>query len=214
MREQCTKQVFVGVTHGRTGHVHHGDVLALPFADGAFDVVWCSRVLHHVRRPVDAAPELLRVTRAGGTLAIREGGVRPRMLPFDIGIGEPGLEDRMEAVWARWFAAMQRDTLGGLPHPHGWTRLLREAGAANVRARTFITDALPPFSAEAERWLAKQLRRALDWDRGPYGPFLDDADRATLTTISDPTSPHYALRRDDLHVVLGDSVYAGRRPPR
>ncbi|KAK4240080.1 methyltransferase [Achaetomium macrosporum] len=53
------------------------DVHALPFADGAFDVVHAHQVLCHLASPVDAIREMLRVTRpGGGLLALRESDMR------------------------------------------------------------------------------------------------------------------------------------------
>jgi SAM-dependent methyltransferase len=42
----------------------------LPFADGSWDVVYCSNVLEHVATPRLLADELLRVVRPGGTLVL------------------------------------------------------------------------------------------------------------------------------------------------
>lgn len=47
-----------------------GDATALPFAYGAFDIVGCLRLLHHVRRPELVVSELCRVTRPGGRLLV------------------------------------------------------------------------------------------------------------------------------------------------
>lgn len=56
-----------------------GDVTALPFGFGAFDVSGCVGVLHHVRRPELAVSELTRVTRPGGLVLVvdRLGDVDP-----------------------------------------------------------------------------------------------------------------------------------------
>ena len=43
-----------------------GDVYALPFADGAFDVVSCRFALHHLQQPAKALAEMIRVCRGGG----------------------------------------------------------------------------------------------------------------------------------------------------
>lgn len=54
--------------HGRTplpGTVI-GDGQALPFRDGAFDLVYSSNVAEHVPRPWDMGDEMLRVCRPGG----------------------------------------------------------------------------------------------------------------------------------------------------
>ncbi|HUR74991.1 MAG TPA: methyltransferase domain-containing protein [Sporichthya sp.] len=49
-----------------------GDVHALPFADGEFDVVHAHQVLQHVADPVQALREMRRVTRPGGIVAARD----------------------------------------------------------------------------------------------------------------------------------------------
>jgi len=47
-----------------------GDVVALPFGYGEFDLSGCLRVLHHVRRPELVVSELARVTRPGGIVLV------------------------------------------------------------------------------------------------------------------------------------------------
>lgn len=63
-----------------------GDVTALPFGYGTFDLAGCLRVFHHVRRPELVVAELARVTRPGGTILITDqlGHVDPtRSLELD-----------------------------------------------------------------------------------------------------------------------------------
>jgi SAM-dependent methyltransferase len=47
-----------------------GDVTAMPFARGEFDVVGALMLLHHVARPEVAMAELVRVTRLGGMVFV------------------------------------------------------------------------------------------------------------------------------------------------
>jgi SAM-dependent methyltransferase len=49
-----------------------GELTALPFDWGEFDIVGCLRVLHHVRRPELVVAELARVTRPGGRILIAD----------------------------------------------------------------------------------------------------------------------------------------------
>ena len=49
---------------------HKGRLEALPFADGAFDVVTCAWVLETVPHPEAALCELCRVVRRGGAVCI------------------------------------------------------------------------------------------------------------------------------------------------
>lgn len=48
------------------------DVYALPFAEGAFDVVHAHQVLQHLPEPAAALREMARVTRHGGVVAVRD----------------------------------------------------------------------------------------------------------------------------------------------
>jgi malonyl-CoA O-methyltransferase len=48
------------------------DIRALPFADAAFDIVWCRLVIGHVRELDVAYAELGRVCRAGGTVIVTD----------------------------------------------------------------------------------------------------------------------------------------------
>jgi SAM-dependent methyltransferase len=49
---------------------HEGSALALPFADGEFDLSVTSRTIHHVPHPEVAVAEMTRVTRIGGHLLV------------------------------------------------------------------------------------------------------------------------------------------------
>lgn len=49
-----------------------GDVMRLPFHDGAFDVVASTSSLHYWVAPVDALREIKRVTRPGGQLVLTD----------------------------------------------------------------------------------------------------------------------------------------------
>ncbi len=49
-----------------------GDVRALPFAPGSFDVVWCRLVIGHVQELERAYAELSRVCRDGGDVIVTD----------------------------------------------------------------------------------------------------------------------------------------------
>ncbi len=49
---------------------HRGDVYALPFADGAFDIVSCRFAFHHLQAPARALAEMVRVARLGGRIVL------------------------------------------------------------------------------------------------------------------------------------------------
>ena len=49
-----------------------GDVHALDYADGTFDVVHAHQVLQHLQDPVRALREMRRVTKPNGIVAVRD----------------------------------------------------------------------------------------------------------------------------------------------
>ena len=47
-----------------------GNVYALPFGDGAFDIVTCRFAFHHLEHPARAFAEMVRVCRSGGSIVL------------------------------------------------------------------------------------------------------------------------------------------------
>lgn len=87
-----------------------GELAALPFADSAFDLVVCCRVLHHLRDPHQlerAASELLRVARLGVACSFWDSASWPqlrRRLGLKRDEGPAGRVARPRAELARAFA--------------------------------------------------------------------------------------------------------------
>ncbi len=179
----------------------------LPFPDGTFDLVWCSRVIHHMPDMVAAVREIRRVLKPGTRFAMREDGFLMGLLPFDIGLGEPGLDERINAVRAWDFAQVRPSIADSVHYPFGWTQLLRDAGFANVTARSFIFEALPPFGDELSNFVLRHWRQPLE--EAETRAWLSPEDREVLEKLVDPQSEYYLLRRNDLHFVKVSTVYLG-----
>jgi ubiquinone/menaquinone biosynthesis C-methylase UbiE len=69
-----------------------GDAMALPFEDGAFDVVHAHQVLQHLQDPVGALREMARVCRPGGIVAAKDGDF-PAMAWYP---ESPGLDEWLD----------------------------------------------------------------------------------------------------------------------
>ena len=177
---------------------------ALPVEPGSADLVWVSGVVHHVPDQQAAIGTLAGLLRPGGRLALVEGGLPVRCLPFDIGLGAVGLESRLDEARSRWFADM-RDELGGPPLPYGWPEALRRAGLVDVRARSFVAEASPPLDDFGRQVAERHLRSALT----ELGDRLGPDDRDTIARLIDPDDAAYIGRRDDLIVTAVRTLNVG-----
>jgi SAM-dependent methyltransferase len=120
-----------------------GDLYALPYDDGAFDVVHAHQVLQHLADPVAALQEMARVCRPGGLLAARDG---------DYG-AMTWFPDRPELhTWLSLYRRVARAN-GGEPdagrHLVGWAR------AAGCREVTASASAWCFATLEDRQWWAQ-----------------------------------------------------------
>jgi SAM-dependent methyltransferase len=188
------------------GHVRWlaAAVDALPVQAGSVDLVWASGVVHHLADQQAAIGTLAALLRPGGRLALVEGGLPLRCLPFDIGLGQVGLEARLDEARSRWFADM-RGELRGPPLPYGWPEALKRAGLVEVRSRSFLAEVPPPLDDFGRQVAERHLSSALS----ELGDRLGPDDRDTISRLLDPDDPAYIGRRDDLMVTAVRTVNVG-----
>lgn len=67
----------------------HGDLCALPFADGVFDTVICFHVLEHVPNDRAAVAELVRVTEPDGRVIVVVPRDESRAATFEVPDADP-----------------------------------------------------------------------------------------------------------------------------
>jgi SAM-dependent methyltransferase len=171
------------------------------------DLVWASRVVHHLPDQQAAIDRLTRVLAPGGWLALSEGGLPTRCLPWDLGIGDPGLGDRLTAARDAWFVGMRADMPGVRSLPVGWNKALEAAGLAEVSSFSYVIDHPAPASEAVRQsvvdWLA--------WMAGVGEVRLSDTDRETIARLVDPDDDAYAGARDDVFILGASTVYLGRK---
>jgi hypothetical protein len=97
---------------------------------------------------------------------------------------------------------------GAVPSPHGWPRVLRDAGLAEVRTRSFLFEAGPPLEPAQAAFVRRHLEDSLEH----VGDLLDEPDRLALERLCDPDDPACAEQRDDVFVLTAESVHFGVRP--
>jgi SAM-dependent methyltransferase len=169
---------------------------------GVVDLVWTSMTLHHLADPGRALREIFARLRPGGLLAVAELTSSLRFLPDDIGIGRPGLQTRVGAVFDETHAA-------ALPHLDAdWGGFIAQAGFTNVAERAFGIELTAPLPPAAGRFVQGSLRRAREQLDGA----LDAGDLTTLDALISDDGPHSVLHRPDLAIRGVRTLWAGRRP--
>jgi SAM-dependent methyltransferase len=191
--------------------------LTLPVADLAAvlgadaDLIWASAVVHHAGDQQGAVDALAGLLAPGGRLALAEGGLAARHLPWDVGVGDPGLELRLDAAQDRWFAAMRSELPGSVRMPYGWPVALRRAGLTDVTTRTGLIER-PPSLTPGD--LARITDRLRHWvDRLREHNLLSVADLDAWSRLLDPDSADWLGSRDDVYDLTARTVHVGTRPP-
>ncbi|EMD22214.1 class I SAM-dependent methyltransferase [Amycolatopsis azurea] len=188
----------------------HADVAddGLPAKLPPADLVWASRVVHHLPDQQAAIDTLARLARPGGLVAISEGGLDFNCLPWDLGIGRPGLEERLLAARGEWFAEMRTGISGSVSMPYGWNIALQRAGLTDVDSFGVLIhhpapgpDLLREFVIERVTWLTEVA-----------GDLLSSEDRETAAALLDPASPAFLGARQDLFLQGAKTIHCGRRP--
>ncbi|OEJ93576.1 class I SAM-dependent methyltransferase [Streptomyces thermolilacinus] len=174
---------------------------------GEADLIWAGESVHHIGDQRAALEGLARRLRPGGLLALVEGGLPPRHLPRDIGVGRPGLEARIEAAQAGWFGEMRAALPGAREETEDWAALLASAGLVPAGTRTFLLDIPAPAPAAVREHVVTVFTRIRDG----VAERLPDEDRATLDRLLDPDDPAGLHHRPDLYLLVARTVHTARR---
>lgn len=172
------------------------------------DLVWASRVVHHLPDQQAAIDELARVLAPGGWLALGEGGLATRCLPWDLGIGDPGLGNRLTAARDDWFVGMRADMPGVRSLPVGWNKALEAAGLTEVFSFSYVID----HPAPAPETVRLSVVDWIAWLADVGEDRLTATDRDTVARLLDPADEAYAGARDDVFILGASTVYLGRKP--
>ena len=171
------------------------------------DLLWASRSLHHLGDQRAGLAAFAERLAPGGTLAIMEGGLPSRFLPRDFGIGRPGLEARIDAIEAEWFAQMRGDLPGAVTETENWPALMESVGLKHTGTRSFLLDLPAPAPDRVRAYVATWLTRVRDI----YGEALGAEDRAALDRLVDPQDEASVHRRADVFVLAAHTVYTAVR---
>ena len=170
------------------------------------DLVWASGVVHHLPDQQQAVDGLARLLLPGGVLAIAEGGLDTRSLPWDLGVGTPGLEGRLNAARDLWFRELRETMPGAVRMPYGWSVALVNAGLGDISAFTYVVDHPAPTSDSVRHEALDRLA----WFQSIVADRLDANDVETLNALLDPAHEHYLGARRDVFLLSAHTVHRGR----
>ncbi|WP_018684115.1 class I SAM-dependent methyltransferase [Actinokineospora enzanensis] len=171
----------------------------------AADLVWASRIVHHLPDQLAGLAGLARLLRPGGQLALSEGGLHTHCLPWDLGIGEPGLQDRLVAARNAWFADMRAAIDGAVRLPIGWNRALTDVGLRDVTAFSYLVDLPAPATEQVRESVADWLA----WLAAVGADRLPESDRDILERLLTRDGPDWVAARDDVFVLNASTVHLG-----
>lgn len=169
------------------------------------DVIWASMSLHHIGDETNALGVLRELLERSGLLVVTEFGEPMRFLPDDLGVGQPGLGDRLSRAESDWFAAMRAGLAGSVPSAD-LVSMLSSAGFDVVGSRLALERFDPPLSDAARHVTARHVRRA----REQFSEVLDDDDLRTLDVLSDPDDPRSVVRRADAFLATSRQIMVAR----
>ncbi|MDQ0377124.1 class I SAM-dependent methyltransferase [Amycolatopsis thermophila] len=174
----------------------------------AADLVWAASMVHHLPDQQAGIAGLVSGLKPRGTLALVEGSPPTYCLPWDLGIGEPGLERRLLAARERWFGQMRAGMPGSVRMPYGWNVALAKAGLERVGSFSRLVD----FPAPPDDTVRNYVMEHIAWLGSAGEELITQEDREVLHRLLDPADPACLARRDDLYVLGVQTVHFGSKP--
>lgn len=174
---------------------------------GTADLVWASNSLHHIGDQRAALAAFAGVLAPGGLIALAEGGLPARHLPWNAGVGRPGLEARIDAAHAEWFGEMRAALPDSKEEVDDWSALLTAAGLTPSGTRSFLSDVPAPLPDTVRAQVVAYYER----QRDGLAERLADDDRAALDRLLDPADPLSLHRRPDVFLLGARTVHTARK---
>lgn len=173
---------------------------------GTADVAWVSMALHHVGDEAAALSGIRSLLAPNGLLILLEHAGQGRVVPPTVDLGRPGVWERLDDDWARWFAGMR----AGLPDAKvsaDYPAMIDGAGL-EVLVDELLTYVEPaPLGEAARAYVASRLRSGLHQLDG----VADAADLAVLARLADPDDPEGVARRADAFLEARNHVFIAAR---
>ncbi|HJP99141.1 MAG TPA: methyltransferase domain-containing protein [Rhodanobacteraceae bacterium] len=186
--------------------VVQGDMLAPPFAEGTFDLVWTVNALNHLQDPVAGLRSLAGLLRPRGRIAVGQSSLVPDMyFAWDARL-EARVNEAVRAYYRERYGRSERE-FTAVRSLVGW---LQRAGLRDVSVHTRMIERTHPLAEADERYLLGCIFRATWGER--LRTYLGPEDFAELARLCDPDDENYALRRPDFHFLQSLTFAVGTCP--
>lgn len=181
--------------------LRRGDLLDLPYPEGAFDVVWCANTVQYLDDDAltRALAELVRVLRPGGMLAVKE------------------LDATVISAWPGdpfLFTDFFRAAAAGPGYARNLLRTpvlghhLAATGLTEVRQRTVLSEHRAPFSPAERAFYTASCAQLASQAEAVYGDDLPEG----WAGYRDPDAPVNPLNHPRAQIREGVSLVTGIRP--
>lgn len=190
----------------RVHTVHHDLDDGPPVLPEPVALVWSAACVHHALDWAGAVSGLAGLLTPGGTLAASEGGLPMRALPWDVGVGHPGLEVRLDAAHDAWFGRWHAGRSGVVRENRGWPELLRAAGQVDVASRSALLDLPAPLVAPVRGVVLAELAARV----GRAWEYLASDDVVAWTRLLDADDVAWLGHHAGLVLLTARTVHTGR----
>ena len=171
----------------RAGRAGHGNRVETRLVDlngeleslGRYDLVWAAMSLHHVEDEVTTLRRVRAQLQPLGVLSVLERSA-PTSVRWADDLGRPGLADRLDDAWRRWFDTSRPD-LPGAFNADIYPEMLAAARLQVVSARTMASVVPAPDGESVGRFIRNLLARTVTELEG----HADPADLTAVRTFLD-----------------------------
>jgi ubiquinone/menaquinone biosynthesis C-methylase UbiE len=163
---------------GDVSTFHTGDVYALPFESGSFDITLCQTVFCHLDRPEDALDEMIRVTKRGGCVAVFD-SAQGAGATFWFSVLRPTLPQQSFEfeMGQRWHRGRKKLGLGDFAvgqYVPGWMEA-KGLKDVDVRQNEKVRWITPPYKSPAQQVELTRIKEQMATGRWPAWVSRDES---------------------------------------
>jgi SAM-dependent methyltransferase len=188
-------EAHAAIARGRHAHIAVADAAQPPLQAGAFDLIWSSNTVNHMRDPVVCLRGWRELLRPGGRIVLGQSTFLPEMFFA----WDARLEEAVTAACRRYYRDKYRLDERDLTATRNLLGVAQRAGLRVTGAHTIAIERTAPLAARDTAYFVECVFQGTWGER--VRPYLSASDWAGLQALCDPSSPAFCLARSDFHHV-------------